>query len=1014
MQQNPRGAVWHMWDLHVHTPASTFHRYPGSKDEQWDAFLADLEALPAEFKAIGINDYLFVEGYERVLKERAAGRLGNLELILPVIEFRLDKFAGSGGKWSKVNCHVIFSDELTPEAIRTQFLSGLLRHYTLTPGCGAEGKWKAVPTRESLIELGEMIRDSTPADKQAGLPSPLHLGAANLCFGLDHVRTVLGVTPLEERFLVAVGKTEWAALPWTAQDIAEKKNTLNQADCVFTAAPSPIESNRSARTLKEQGVKHLLLDCSDAHSLSSEAAEKDRVGNCHTWIKADLTFGGLKQALAEYDSRVFLGDTPPKSALVAEEGWRFLDRLSVRKRPGSPLTERWFDFDLPLGADLVAIIGRKGSGKSALADILGLLTNSPRQADFSFLTPTRFRHPRGGRRDREFTARLTFADGSHVELGLDAEHDPTAQLRANYLPQSLFETICVEIAQGTTARFQTEIEDVIYSRLGKDLKGSAGSLREIIDASTTEKVRATDLKRARLAEVSARIIALERQQLPSHLATIENELQAVKEKIADLSAQKPKEVPKPKEEDETSKESLERVQVLTGEIEELKREIAELEEKRGKNTRGQRALKRVEEAILNLETEHRDTGSRLTEQLSLLGLDWSALVNVTVDRSALTTVETDLRTDREEIDPKLAEEGDDSLRLQLETKTAEQNSIVEQLGAPQREHEAYKVALKEWQRRMDELVGTEELPGTLLYCQKLLTDAATVDSRLADADAEREAICREIYGDFKEIVALLEALYAPVQEFIDQNKDLQAELRLEFTVSLSDTGLAERVLSTIKRNVKGSFQGEDGMRLLNDRLASVDLDSEESVLALLRDLTDLLRYDRRNEGTERVSVDGLMRASHSSDELYEYIFGMRFLQPEFALRMLGKGIQALSPGERGTLLLLFYLLIDDRGYPVILDQPDENLDNETVFKLLVPCVRMAKRTRQIIIVTHNPNIAVVCDAEQVIHATMEKGEDPSIEYASGAIENAEINEALLNVLEGTRPAFSDRDRKYFA
>jgi predicted metal-dependent phosphoesterase TrpH len=68
------GSVWRRWDLHVHSPASHVQKY-GSDDRAWERFLADLEALPASFAVIGINDYLFIDGYRRVLSAKAAGRL---------------------------------------------------------------------------------------------------------------------------------------------------------------------------------------------------------------------------------------------------------------------------------------------------------------------------------------------------------------------------------------------------------------------------------------------------------------------------------------------------------------------------------------------------------------------------------------------------------------------------------------------------------------------------------------------------------------------------------------------------------------------------------------------------------------------------------------------------------------------------------------------------------------------------------------------------------------------------
>ena len=63
-------------------------------------------------------------------------------------------------------------------------------------------------------------------------------------------------------------------------------------------------------------------------------------------------------------------------------------------------------------------------------------------------------------------------------------------------------------------------------------------------------------------------------------------------------------------------------------------------------------------------------------------------------------------------------------------------------------------------------------------------------------------------------------------------------------------------------------------------------------------------------------------------------------------------------------------------------------------------------------VTHNPNLAVVCDAEQVIHAAFDRKNDFAISYYSGSIEEPEINRKVVIILEGTKPAFDNRKNKY--
>ena len=120
----------------------------------------------------------------------------------------------------------------------------------------------------------------------------------------------------------------------------------------------------------------------------------------------------------------------------------------------------------------------------------------------------------------------------------------------------------------------------------------------------------------------------------------------------------------------------------------------------------------------------------------------------------------------------------------------------------------------------------------------------------------------------------------------------------------------------------------------------------------------------------------------------------------------------LSPGERGTLLLVFYLLIDKGDMPLLIDQPEGNLDNHTIAKVLVDCIKVARQRRQVFIVTHNPNLAVVCDADQVIYASMNKERGSAVTYTSGSLESPLMSQYITDVLEGTRWAFGVRDGKY--
>ena len=108
----------------------------------------------------------------------------------------------------------------------------------------------------------------------------------------------------------------------------------------------------------------------------------------------------------------------------------------------------------------------------------------------------------------------------------------------------------------------------------------------------------------------------------------------------------------------------------------------------------------------------------------------------------------------------------------------------------------------------------------------------------------------------------------------------------------------------------------------------------------------------------------------------------------------------------------FYLVLDKEDIPLIIDQPEDNLDNNSVAKVLVPYIKEAKKLRQIIMVTHNPNLAVVADSEQVIKVGIDKENGNEFYFISGGIEHPKINEQIVEVLEGTIPAFSLRKDKY--
>ena len=146
----------------------------------------------------------------------------------------------------------------------------------------------------------------------------------------------------------------------------------------------------------------------------------------------------------------------------------------------------------------------------------------------------------------------------------------------------------------------------------------------------------------------------------------------------------------------------------------------------------------------------------------------------------------------------------------------------------------------------------------------------------------------------------------------------------------------------------------------------------------------------------------------------------------------GDNLSDMSPGKRSFVVLKLLLDFSDKKCPILIDQPEDNLDNRAIYNELVKYVREKKKERQIILVTHNPNIVVGADSEEVIVANQNGKNAPNdrgikFQYVHGSLENTSaritddnepilyrcgIREHVCDILEGGENAFRDRENKY--
>ena len=120
-------------------------------------------------------------------------------------------------------------------------------------------------------------------------------------------------------------------------------------------------------------------------------------------------------------------------------------------------------------------------------------------------------------------------------------------------------------------------------------------------------------------------------------------------------------------------------------------------------------------------------------------------------------------------------------------------------------------------------------------------------------------------------------------------------------------------------------------------------------------------------------------------------------------------IEQGSPGQKSAAILAFLLCHGDE--PIVLDQPEDDLDNHLIYDLVVQQVRAGKQRRQVIVATHNPNIVVNGDAEMVIAMDHRAGQCRMLDQGSGCLQEPGVREEICRVMEGGRQAFERRYRR---
>ncbi len=986
--QQAQGSVWHRWDPHIHAPGTVLNdQYSG--DDPWEQFLTLVEKLAPPIRAIGITDYYNLDCYEAVLERKKQGRLTGIDLIFPNVELR---YGIGTGKNSPVNFHLLISPE-DPEHLEQS--KRFLRTLTFE---AHEESFRC--ENAELIRLGRACDNRVRDDKSA-----LAIGANQ--FKVNH-----------EQF-----KSEWKRSTWARKNILiavagnkgdgssglqgdSSLNTLRReiertAHIIFSADPKQrlFWSGKGSVSAEELNAgwngRKPCVHGSDAHELAAVGAPA--LNRC-CWIKGDLSFESLRQICLEPETRVHIGAEAPRGALPSQ----VINSVNITNAP-------WLKTPtVPLNSGLVGIIGARGSGKTALADMIaaGGSASSPHENDRSFIS--RAKAYLGGSE-----VRLSWKDGNTTSTKLRSGHKdevgdyPSVQ----YLSQQFVDRLCS--AEGVTDELLSEVERVVYQAHDPEERMGAVSFDELLAirtmrARSLRKRHEEDLGQATQElnverERKANLPALERQRAErsASIAKDKRDRRTLTGKNTEVHTKQFEQVSAAAEDIRFKVEQVRRQhQALLA----LQDEVTD--------TREQKAPARLRQ----LQQANNETKLTL-ENWSTFLLDFVGDVDGILSTAIKATeklVKTMAGPDPNE--PAVSADPAQLMNTLLPNGAALENqtlSLLDKEVARLRKLIGIDAQNAKTFARLSEKISRDE--SLIAKLNRTIEIAAQAANRIEELKSSRRTSYAAIFDSIIEEETELQRLYEPLKTRLEAEDGALGKLAFSVRRSVDVATWAVQGEELLDLRKSGPFKGRG--TLLDAAKADLCAAWEGASSADIADAMAKFRDNHEHALVDHclVEPDNLQAFRQWAANIAAWLYSTDHIKISYGVQYDGVDIEQLSPGTRGIVLLLLYLAIDrDDDRPLIIDQPEENLDPKSIFDELVERFRRAKLHRQIIIVTHNANLIVNTDADQVIVADCDRqqpGELPEITYRSGSLENSEIRRLVCEILEGGEAAFQERAKR---
>jgi len=982
-----RGSEWRRWEPHIHAPGTAMNNQ-FSGPTAWHDYLTALETAVPSIEAIAVTDYYVTDTYEEVQRQKAAGRLPGVKLIFPNVELRLDAATAKGGF---VNLHLFVSPDDPNHVEELRRLLSRLQFNVMQDRFDC--------SRADLIRLGKKA-DANIADERAALA----YGVNQFKVNFQKLREVFSESGWAKKNIligVAGGANDGTSGVREAADQTIRREIESFAHVIFASSAAQRDFWLGRRDLGPSEIRARyggLKPClhgSDAHKLEDVATP---FGDRFSWIKGGLEFDALKQACIDPGGRSHVGAEPPASATPSQ----VIAGIEIGDAPWATTPI------IPLNPGLVAIIGARGSGKTALADMIAAgcdsisdeAWNADEWANPSFLVRAR---PLIGKA----TVKVSWASGDPSTRALDGSdaNGPLAYERVRYLSQQFVEELCS--SNGLTDGLLREIERVIFEAHPDDDRDGALDFEELLEHRASRHRLARDREAEAVAQISDRISTeLEKERL---VASYESQVAQKKKLVDAYTADRAKLV------SAGSEQRAQRHTELAGAANQVRAKLRRFAGQRQTFLAMQDEVKdlrrnQAPETLRQAQTRHPHSGMS-DEQWKAFLLDYTGPVdddlvgNVKWVDGEIAKLKGTAPATNDPNKPFFPDDTDLS-KLSQAVLDAEMARLEKLVSAD-----------KETQKRYTALSGNIATEAAALQTlTDKLKDAQGAKDRARMLQTERE----EAYGRaFDALVAeqsVLETLYAPLMARLAASSGTLQKLSFSVArIANVEQWASEAEEGLVDLRKAGAFRGKGTLLQKANEVLKTAWETGDStaVRAAMVDFRRLYQKDLLDHSPVAHTDQAEFRAW--SKRFAQWLFSTDHISIRYGIDYDGVDIRKLSPGTRGIVLLLLYLALDDSdNRPLVIDQPEENLDPKSVFDELVQLFIDAKAHRQVIMVTHNANLVINTDADQIIIAESgphPHGALPPITYKSGGLENAEIRKAVCDILEGGEGAFQERARR---